>query len=266
MAAASKQEAALVHAMDKGKKRLFILLGMATVLLYGLVFGVIWFIMTSAPQALRHIVVVSLVAAFAMLMLLMILGLGGLVFSLLFGLESPFVQELGRGIVELFYPMVVRIGQFFGISKEEIEDSYIKINNQITVASGRKYKPEEVLVLAPHCLQNTSCPYKITIDVHNCHRCGRCSIDGLLTIAEDTGVNFVVASGGTFARKFAREYHPRAIVAIACERDLTSGIKDMNHQQIPVVGVLNERPNGPCHNTSVQLCKVRQAIAYFTEE
>ncbi|MBR4943833.1 MAG: DUF116 domain-containing protein [Peptococcaceae bacterium] len=251
--------------MDKGKKRLFILLGMVTLLVYGAVFGFIWFLMTSTSPAVRHIAVTALAAGFVMLMIAMTVGLGGLVLGLMFGGGTQWVQKSGRGIVELFYPMVLRVGRFIGISKEEIEDSYIKINNQITVAAAEKFRPEEVLVLAPHCLQNTSCPHKITIDVHNCHRCGKCSIDGLLTIAEDTGVNFVVASGGTFARKFAKEYNPKAIVAIACERDLTSGIKDMNVQRIPVVGVLNDRPNGPCHNTSVQLCKVRQAIASFTE-
>lgn len=76
--------------------------------------------------------------------------------------------------------------------------------------------------------------------------------------------NSVVASGGTFARKFARELKPKAIVAIACERDLTSGIQDL--QKIPVVGVLNERPNGPCYNTTVQLCKVQQAIDYLIKQ
>ena len=76
-------------------------------------------------------------------------------------------------------------------------------------------------------------------------------------------MKLVVASGGTFARKLAKEFQPKAIVAIACERDLTSGIRDMKN--IPVVGVLNERPNGPCYNTTVQLCKVRQAINYFLQ-
>ncbi len=252
--------------MDKGKKRLFILLGMVSLLVYGAVFGAIWFIMNSTSPAVHHLMMTALAAGCVMLLIGMTIGLGSLVLGLMFGNGAGWTQKLGRRIVDLFYPMVLFVGKVIGISKEEIEDSYIKINNQMTVAADKKFRPEEVLVLAPHCLQNTSCPHKITIDVHNCHRCGKCSVDGLLTIAEETGVNFVVASGGTFARKFAREYHPKAIVAIACERDLTSGIQDMKQQSIPVVGVLNERPNGPCHNTSVQLCKVRQAISYFIEE
>lgn len=251
--------------MNKGRKRIFILLGMASLLLYGAVFGAIWYLMTGASPLVRHLLLTAVAAVLVLCLLAMAAGLGCLVLGLLFGAAPPFVQRLGRGVVELFYPMVLHLGQLWGISREAIEDSYIKINNQMTEASAEKLRPDEVLVLAPHCLQNASCPHKITLDVHNCHRCGRCSVDGLLTISEETGVHFVVASGGTFARKFVEQYRPKAVVAIACGRDLVSGIKDMSVQHIPVVGVLNERPNGPCYNTTVHLCQVRQAIGSLIE-
>lgn len=249
----------------KGKKRIFILLGIVMMLCYFAIFGAIWLLMTTSSQALREVMMTGFVALFVCTFLLMGAGLTFLVIGLLRRSASPIMQKIGRGIVDLFYPMTMWIGRLFGVSKEEIEDSYIKINNQMTVSQDRKYRPEEILILAPHCLQSTSCPHKITVDVHNCHRCGKCSVAGLLDMAEETGVNLVVASGGTFARKLAKEYQPKAIVAIACERDLTSGIKDMNAQHIPVVGVLNERPNGPCYNTTVQICKVRQALSEFIE-
>ena len=249
----------------KGKKRIFILLGMVMMLCYFAIFGVIWLLMTTSSQELRQVMMTGFAALFVCTFLLMGAGLTFLVIGLLRRSASPVVQKIGRNIVDFFYPMTMWVGRLFGVSKEEIEDSYIKINNQMTVSQDRKYCPEEILILAPHCLQNTNCPHKITIDVQNCHRCGKCSVAGLLDIAEETGVNLVVASGGTFARKLAKEYQPKAIVAIACERDLTSGIKDMNAQHIPVVGVLNERPNGPCYNTTVQICKVRQALAEFIE-
>ena len=249
----------------KGKKRIFILLGMVMMLCYFAIFGVIWLLMTTSSQELRQVMMTGFAALFVCTFLLMGAGLTFLVIGLLRRSASPVVQKIGRNIVDFFYPMTMWVGRLFGVSKEEIEDSYIKINNQMTVSQDIKYRPEEILILAPHCLQNTNCPHKITIDVQNCHRCGKCSVAGLLDIAEETGVNLVVASGGTFARKLAKEYQPKAIVAIACERDLTSGIKDMNAQHIPVVGVLNERPNGPCYNTTVQICKVRQALAEFIE-
>ncbi len=47
-------------------------------------------------------------------------------------------------------------------------------------------------------------------------------------------------------------------MAIACERDLMSGIQDV--YPLPAVGVLNIRPNGPCFNTKVDMAEVRATI------
>ena len=57
------------------------------------------------------------------------------------------------------------------------------------------------------------------------------------------------------------DYKPKAIVAIACERDLTEGILDTS--PISVLGILNIRPEGPCKNTRVDLNKVLNAIDFF---
>jgi hypothetical protein len=59
------------------------------------------------------------------------------------------------------------------------------------------------------------------------------------------------------------ENRPEAIVAVACELDLTTGILDS--YPLPVIGVLNERPHGPCINTKVDIQKVKDAIASFCE-
>lgn len=251
-------------AMNDGKKRIFILLGGGMLLVYAAIFAFIWFLIANRSPLFNKVLLIGIIAAFVVMMLFLSIGLSCLVYSLWHFSSSKRLNNWNRRVVEAFFPAVLRLGHFVGIERETIESSYIKIVNQMTVASGEKFAPKDILILAPHCLQWVECPHKITIDVHNCHRCGRCSINGLLTISEERGVQFVVASGGTFARKFAKELQPKAIIAIACERDLTSGIQDM--QKIPVVGVLNERPNGPCYNTTVQLCKVQQAIDYLVKQ
>ena len=48
---------------------------------------------------------------------------------------------------------------------------------------------------------------------------------------------------------------------VACERDLTSGIQDVF--PMPVIGVLNQRPNGPCFNTSVDIDAIEEEIKTF---
>ena len=49
------------------------------------------------------------------------------------------------------------------------------------------------------------------------------------------------------------------IIAIACERDLLSGFKDVN-THIPVIGFPNRRPEGPCKNTCVDLDRIEDAV------
>ena len=53
-----------------------------------------------------------------------------------------------------------------------------------------------------------------------------------------------------------------AVVGIACERDLVSGIRDV-YPLLPVLAVPNVRPMGPCKETRVDLEKVEEAVRFF---
>lgn len=75
---------------------------------------------------------------------------------------------------------------------------------------------------------------------------------------EEMGFHFFVATGGTLARQIVYKTRPKAVLAIACERDLMSGIQDV--YPLPAVGVLNIRPNGPCFNTHVDMAEVRRQL------
>ena len=54
---------------------------------------------------------------------------------------------------------------------------------------------------------------------------------------------------------------PDMIIAVACDRDLTSGIQDT--YPIPVFGILNKRPNGPCYDTDVDVDLVEEGLTIF---
>ena len=111
----------------------------------------------------------------------------------------------------------------------------------------------------PHCLQDKDCSVKITHKVENCKRCGKCRIKDLLEVTEKYGVDLAVATGGTLARRIVKEKRPDLIIAVACERDLTSGIQDTI--PLPVYGIFNERPFGPCLNTQVAMDRVEAVLS-----
>ena len=166
-------------------------------------------------------------------------------------------------LIKFLFPLAVRIGKIFGIKRRQVEGSFVAVSNLIFMKSGIKVPATKLLVLSPHCLQLSKCPHKITRDPNNCKRCGGCNIGDLMKLAEEMGFTFFVATGGTLARQVVKQKRPQAVLAIACERDLMSGIQDV--YPLPAVGVLNIRPNGPCNNTRVDMDEVRRVLRQIIE-
>lgn len=167
-------------------------------------------------------------------------------------------------IIKFLFPMAVRIGKVFGISRRQLEGSFVAVSNLIFMKSRIRVKASKLLVLVPHCLQLATCPHKITRDPNNCKRCGGCNIGDLVKLSKELGFIFFVATGGTLARQVVINNRPQAVLAIACERDLMSGIQDV--YPLPAVGVLNIRPNGPCYNTRVDMDEVRRVLSQIIED
>ena len=171
------------------------------------------------------------------------------------------ISEEGSSVVGMRLPLKAGLKMMLPVtaaaegllegSRDSIRRLYVDLNNILVESGNAKYKPEQVLVLLPHCLQNSGCSYKITNDINNCRLCGKCCISSILRIAREKGVKVVAATGGTVARSIVKQLKPKIMLSVACERDLTSGIADVG--KIPVVGILNQRPNGPCKDTTVDM-------------
>ena len=164
----------------------------------------------------------------------------------------------------LIYPLLVGVSSIINTDKDGIRRVYASINNFLIKTKNIKVRKEDILVLLPHCLQDSKCQYKITNDIYNCRMCGKCNIMDIINICNKYSVKVIVATGGTLAREWIKRLNPKCIIAVACERDLASGINDV--KLLPVVGVINERPNGPCHNTRVNINKLEEAIKLFLKE
>jgi len=184
-----------------------------------------------------------------------------LVLNILIKRPILFSRKIRGVTTKIFLPLMTGVGRLIGISKEKVRSSFIRVNNEMVRAEGRYYSPEEILLLMPHCLQNSRCKYRLTYNINNCRRCGECPIAGLLELSEKYGVKLAIATGGTIARRIVVKNRPKIILAVACERDLASGIQDT--YPLPVYGILNERPHGPCLDTRVSLSHVEWAINNF---
>ncbi len=246
------------------RKRIFMGLTCGCVLLLALVIFALWRIMVPGLEQLHASLPLLVGAVLAACVLLLCLGAGAIVIALL-GVRLPVsLYVLAWRCIDMLFPFAITLGKLVGFPKYRVQQSFVEVNNVLVSHYQLKVPAERILILTPHCIQWDKCVHKITRNVENCHQCGHCDVGAMLGLARKYGCKLVVATGGTLARQMVKEARPKAIVAVACERDLTSGMQDVF--PLPVLGVPNERPNGPCFNTKVDIAKLEQAVLAFMEK
>jgi len=244
--------------MYQPRKRVFIaVLTVACLLVLGVAF-LLWYVPNVGLSHIHPALPLVFGAILGLFSVVILAGMGLLVLTLLTGRDLFFSQRLRGLVIRYLFPTIVNFGRLLGVDRDLLQQSFIALNNQLVRARKLHVPPGKALILLPHCIQLFDCAIKITGDVHKCVRCGQCDISGLMELAERFGIEVAVATGGTLARKLIVEKRPRFILAVACERDLTSGIRDA--YPLPVIGILNHRPDGPCFNTSIVLCEVEAAL------
>ncbi len=153
------------------------------------------------------------------------------------------VLERGPYLQLMNYTSLVARG--FG-KRDWVEHAAIDIYNTLAERRGRRVGKGELLVLIPRCLS-------------------KLALDGVLEIAGRYEVPVFVATRGQLARRVIRERRPRAVVAVACERDMMTGLRDVAGK-LPVLGLTMQLPNGPCRDASIDLGQMEQWVQGLVAE
>ena len=134
----------------------------------------------------------------------------------------------------------------------------VKLNNLFTRLRRVRVDPENLLLLVPRCLQKTGCAQTLGKILDDCQCCGQCQVPVLVSIRDEFGIRCSMAAGGREALNFVADKQVRAVVAVACEKELCQGIFAVFPK--PVLGVLNIQTNGPSRNTRIDPESVRTAV------
>src|SRR5438552_16360633 len=117
------------------------------------------------------------------------------------------------------------LARLFG-RRDWAEHAAIDVYNALAERRRRSVGKGELVVLIPRCLSKQA-------------------LDGVLAIAGRYDVPVFVATRGQLARRVIRERRPRAVVAVACERDMMTGLRELAGR-LAVRGVTLRPPIGPC--------------------
>jgi hypothetical protein len=208
---------------------------------FGLVAGLVYLLaprlallLTAAPAALW--------ATLAVLAVTTWLWWGLLLIS--YAIRRPLLPEklAERGPFLRLMRWTSFIADKFG-KRDWVENAAVKVYDALALERGRKVGKGELLLLIPRCLS-------------------RASLDGVLAIAGKYEVPVFVATRGQLARRVIRERRPRAVVAVACERDMVSGLHDVAGK-IPVLGLTMTLPSGPCKDAGLDLNQLESWVKAY---
>jgi len=239
-------------------KNLFLILSTITLILMMLVTTLLWWFISPRLHEISDVLAQLSLTFLRVFFFILLLGTV-LVLIISYTETNLLVARFAiRAYIKILYPATLYLGRLLGMSKEKIRESFVSVNNSFVNALKRKFLASEILILLPHCLQHVNCDIRITTDIAKCAKCGKCDIAKLCELSEKYQIKMAIATGGTLARKIIIDCRPKFIIAVACERDLVEGLREVF--PIPVYGVLNLRPEGPCVNTKVAVEKIETAL------
>lgn len=135
-----------------------------------------------------------------------------------------------RGLMLRLMSLTSRVASWFG-RRDWVENAAVKVYNALALPRVRRVNAGELLLLVPRCLS-------------------RGTLDRVLESAGRHEVPVFVATRGQLARRVIRERRPRAVVAVACERDMVTGLHDVAGK-VPVLGLTMTLPAGPCKDAEL---------------
>jgi hypothetical protein len=229
-------------------------IGLGTLLL-GFLF---WYIPTVGLGNIHPTLPYILGGAVLVIGAFIITGIAVIALSIMRGGELFLPGRFRWLLVKVLFPLMVLVGGLARIPRIRIERAFIELNNRMVRPLAQNFRPEKLLMLMPHCIQWDDCKMKVTRNVRNCVGCNKCEIGELVEISDEYGVELFIATGGTVARRKVVEHRPDALVAVACERDLASGIQDA--YPLPVLAIVNKRPQGYCMNAGVEMEEVKEVL------
>ncbi|MBL7075772.1 DUF116 domain-containing protein [candidate division KSB1 bacterium] len=231
--------------VDSGKR---IFLGFATIVmvLISLLSLFAWWLITPRLNMIHPYL--SLVVGLLILGFVLALGIwfALMLLSIIIGKDLAFYFGKKKYSLTFLVPIVINLGRRFGISRDRISSSFIKVSNALIRAARRRIRGNKLMILLPRCLQ-------------------KANRQEILLLAERNDCEVYTVSGGEAARVKIAEIRPTGIIAVACERDLVTGIEDVV-SKIPVIAIPNVRPEGPCKNTYTNVSEIEEAIKIFLKK
>lgn len=143
--------------------------------------------------------------------------------------------------------------------KELVNFIHIESMNVLCLDKYQNVPMNEKILLIPHCLRNADkCKARVDEDGYHCRKCGACIISEIVTRADERGIKWYIAGGGSQAMRLVKKIRPKGVIGIACYDEALMALAKFMEYDIPTQAILLTQDG--CVNTQVDINAVRRVL------
>lgn len=149
--------------------------------------------------------------------------------------------------VDVFYGLFKKFSEKVGVDGKIVDQIGVEVRNKVNEKVFMTIKPEDKILVLPHCLRHADCQANLDTSGIICQNCNKCVIGVLKSKGEKMGYKVFIIPGSQFLKKILEQNKFKAILGVACYQDLNLCM--MNVSKFSVQGVPLLRDG--CVNTKV---------------
>jgi uncharacterized protein len=164
--------------------------------------------------------------------------------------------------IDVFYGLFKKFSENVGVDGKIVDQIGVEVRNKVNEKLFKKIKPQEKIMVLPHCLRHADCEAKLEASGLVCKNCNRCVIGVLKNKGESLGYTVFIIPGSTFLKKIIEKNKFKAVLGVACYQDLNLGM--MKLSKFSCQGVPLSRDG--CINTKVDSRAVLEKMGVKLEK
>jgi len=149
--------------------------------------------------------------------------------------------------IDMFYGLFKKFSENVGVDAKIVDQIGVEVRNKVNEKFFKKIKPQDKILVLPHCLRHADCEAKLESSGLVCKDCNRCVIGVLKSKAENKGFKVFIIPGSTFLKKILEKNNFKAVLGVACYQDLNLAMMKLSKFSCQGVPLLKDG----CINTKV---------------
>jgi uncharacterized protein len=158
--------------------------------------------------------------------------------------------------IDMFYGIFKKFSENVGVDGKIVDQIGVEVRNKVNEKFYKQVKPEEKIVVLPHCLRSTECEAKLESSGLICNNCNRCVIGVIKNKADEKGIQVFIIPGSTFLKKIIEKNNFKAVLGVACYQDLNLSMMKLSKFSCQGVPLLKDG----CINTKVDVKAVFEKL------